>query len=124
MSILSSSPEAMKCLYGLARVFRGLIDAIMIGIGEQGCSVLYRNPESNDAEMGEYKPIYYECLTVGDLLPSKTRQLKSIAKCITLTEGEYKSLHETGALSSNQRGSESMDRKDSDDESADEYDSD
>ncbi len=119
MSILSSSPEAIKCLYGLACVLRGLIDAIMTGIGEQGGSVLYRNEDTEDAEIGEYKPIYYETLTVGDLLPSKTRQLKSIAKCITLTEGEFKSLHETGRQSDNQQGSESMDRnRDSDDESA------
>ena len=119
MSILSSSSESIKCLYGLACVFRGFIDAIMTGIGEDGCSVFYRNEENGAAEIGEYKPIYYETLTVGDLLPSRTRQLKSIAKCIALTEGEFKSLHESGRQSDNQQGSESMDRnRDSDDECA------
>ena len=95
MSLLSSSPVSMKCVYGLAALFRGLIDGIMTGIGESGCSVLHRPDDGANEDLGTYKPVYFEDVTVGDLLPSKTRQVKTMNKCIVLTEGEFRSLNET-----------------------------
>ena len=94
MSILSSVPGAIKCLYSLALLFRGMIDGIMKGLGEYGCSVLYRTEDNEDDQLGEYEAVYYESITIGDLLPSKTRQLKTMNKCVVLTEGEFRSINE------------------------------
>lgn len=95
MSIVSSHPHSIRGIYALAQLFHGLIDKTMTSFEAHGSSILFTCEKERVGKEGEYIPVTYEGITIADLLPSFSHQVKSIPKCLVLTDGEYRSIHET-----------------------------
>ena len=96
LSILCAGADSIRVIYGIACLFRGLINGLMEALENGDCSVLYRNmdeEDDGDDTFGDYSPVFFENITLAHLIPAKTKQVKAINKFLVLTEGEFKSIH-------------------------------